>query len=300
MTQPSSISVACPQLVPPGKRLNLQKWETSPPKDKRDKDADRKKLDTLTDELDDLQRRFFADARHSLLLHVQGMDAAGKDGTVRAVMRGIDPAGCEVSSFKKPSLTEVAHDFLWRTALKLPERGRIGIHNRGYYEEVLIVRLRPEYLGAQKIDPARAKQKSFWQERFESIRDHEKHLARNGTAVIKIFLHLSKEEQKKRFLSRLEKPHKHWKFNEADITERARWDDYQAAYQDAITATAVPWAPWYVVPADVKPFAWATVADILVKTLKKLDPQYPTLNKAELEKFAGLQKRLERERPTPG
>lgn len=296
MPQPASIAVRSPHLLPFGKKVSLAKWETVPPKESRDKDEQRKRLDALTDELDELQRKFFADSRHSLLLHVQGMDAAGKDGTIRAVMRGIDPAGCEVSSFKKPSLTEVAHDFLWRTAVKLPERGRIGIHNRGYYEEVLIVRLRPEWLAAQKIDPQRGVGQALWLERFESIRDHEKHLARNGTAVVKIFMHLSKEEQKRRFLSRLEKPHKHWKFNEADVTERARWDDYQKAYQEAIEATHKPWAPWYIVPADVKPYAWATVADILVKTLQRLNPVYPSLDKTELDRFAGLAKRLQREK----
>jgi PPK2 family polyphosphate:nucleotide phosphotransferase len=293
MPKSSSIAVSSKHLVPFGKKVRLTKWDTSPSKQERDKDAQRKRLEALTEELDDLQRRLFADARHSLLLHIQGMDASGKDGTIRAVMHGIDAAGCEVSSFKKPSLAEVAHDFLWRTAVKLPERGRIGIHNRGYYEEVLIVRLRPEWLAAQKIDPNLGRRKAFWEERFESINDHEKHLARNGTAVVKIFLHLSKDEQKRRFLSRLEKPHKHWKFNEADVAERERWDDYQVAYQEAITATHKPWAPWYIVPADVKPYAWSAVADILVKTLRKLNPRYPTLNPEELKRFADLAKRLQ-------
>jgi PPK2 family polyphosphate:nucleotide phosphotransferase len=294
MPQPASIAVAHEHIAPFRKKLNLKKLPTAPVKEGRDKEAQRTRLDNLTEALDDLQRRLFADAKHSLFVQVQGMDAAGKDGTIRAVMRGIDAAGCEVSAFKKPSLTEVAHDFLWRTAVKLPERGRIGIHNRGYYEEVLIVRLRPEWLAAQKIDPARGRTKAFWQERFESIADHEKHLARNGTAVVKIFLHLSKDEQKKRFLSRLEKPNKHWKFNEADVSERERWDDYQQAYQEAITATHTPWAPWYIVPADFKPYAWASVADILVKTLHKLNLQYPSLSKEELSRFAGLAKRLQR------
>jgi PPK2 family polyphosphate:nucleotide phosphotransferase len=296
MKNPPSIAIPTLHLPTFNKKVNLGKWSTTPPKAARDKDDQRKRLDGFTEELDDLQRRLFANARHSLLLHVQGMDAAGKDGTIRAVMHGIDAAGCEVSSFKKPSLTEVAHDFLWRTAVKLPERGRIGIHNRGYYEEVLIVRLRPEWLAAQKINPELGRTKAFWDERFESICDHEKHLARNGTAVVKIFLHLSKDEQKRRFLSRLEKPNKHWKFNEADVTERARWDDYQKAYQEAISATHKPWAPWYIVPADVKPYAWATVAEILVKTMKQLNPQYPTLSPAELKRFAGLAKRLQQER----
>lgn len=293
MPQPASIAIAHEHLLPFGKKLSLAKHATLPPKNGRDKDTQRSRLDGFTESLDDLQRRLFADARHSLFVQVQGMDAAGKDGTIRAVMRGIDAAGCEVSAFKKPSLTEVAHDFLWRTAVKLPERGRIGIHNRGYYEEVLIVRLRPEWLAAQKIDPERGRGKALWQERFESICDHEKHLARNGTAVVKIFLHLSKDEQKRRFLSRLEKPHKHWKFNEADVTERERWSEYQSAYQEAITATHKPWAPWYIVPADFKPYAWATVAEILVKTLQKLNPQYPTLDKAELARFNRLAKRLQ-------
>ncbi len=290
---PPSRTVRSPFLLPQGRLFRPGQWPTDPGKDVPQKGPLKSLLEELTEEMDDLQRRLFAEAANAVLIHFQGMDAAGKDSSIREVMAGVDPAGCDVVSFKKPSLEELAHDFLWRTACRLPERGKFCVFNRGYYEEVLIVRLHPEWLKAQKIGKPDA---ALWRERFESIVDHEKHLARNGTVIVKFFLNLSRAEQKRRFLSRLSKPNKHWKFSEADLTERLHWDDYMDAYSDAITATHKPWAPWYCLPADNKPFLWVCAAEILVKTLKQLNPQYPSFGKEELVRFEALKGKLEKQR----
>ncbi|MGA9573551.1 MAG: PPK2 family polyphosphate kinase, partial [Lysobacterales bacterium] len=210
------------------------------PEDKKYK----KKLGKLVDELDDLQRRLYASDKHSVLLVFQAMDAAGKDSTIRAVMSGVDPSGCQVFSFKQPSAEELDHDFLWRTAKSLPQRGRIGVFNRSYYEEVLVVRVHPQYLGGQKL-PYKVDLDELWQQRYESIRDHEKHLARSGTVVLKFWLNVSRTEQRKRFLSRLDEPQKNWKFSAGDVEESGHWDEYMHAYEQALNATSRPWAPWY-------------------------------------------------------
>jgi len=252
----------------------------------------KKRLNKLVDEIDDLQRRLYASDKHSVLLVFQAMDAAGKDSTIRAVMSGVDPAGCQVFSFKQPSSEELDHDFLWRTAKSLPQRGRIGIFNRSYYEEVLVVRVHPEYLGGQKL-PYRVELDELWQQRYESIRDHEKHLARNGTVVLKFWLNVSREEQRKRFLSRLEEPEKNWKFSTGDVEESRRWKDYMQAYEQALNATSRPWAPWFAIPADDKPYARLQVARIIVESLKTLDLQYPEVSVKHLEEIKQMRKVLE-------
>lgn len=234
--------------------------------------------------LHDLQRVFYAHDRHALLLVFQAMDAAGKDSTIRAVMSGINPAGCQVFSFKKPSSMELDHDFLWRTNRCLPERGRIGIFNRSYYEEVLVVKVHPEILGFQKL-PASLDLSNVWQERYESIQDLEKHLARNGTVILKFWLNVSHDEQKRRFLDRLNKPEKNWKFSASDVDERQHWDAYMQAYQDVLSATSKPWAPWYAIPADDKPYMRLQVAQIIRQTLESLALEYPVVDEAERQRL---------------
>lgn len=230
------------------------------------------------------QRALYAADRHAVLLVFQGMDAAGKDSTIRAVMGGINPAGCQVFSFKKPSAKELDHDFLWRTSCAMPERGRIGIFNRSQYEEVLIVRVHPEILDYQKL-PESIDRTAIWQERFESIRDQEKHLARNGMVILKFWLNVSKEEQRKRFLARLDDEKKQWKFNSGDIKERAHWDDYMHAYEDALNNTSRDWAPWYAIPADDKRYMRATIAGIIVDAMRSLGLQYPVASEEERAHF---------------
>jgi PPK2 family polyphosphate:nucleotide phosphotransferase len=241
--------------------------------------------------MEELQSMLFAQDRWSLLLIFQAMDAAGKDGTIKHVMSGVNPAGCQVHSFKAPSDAELQHDFLWRTTNNLPERGHIGIFNRSYYEEVLVVRVHPEVLNGEKVPPALIT-KDIWKERFEDIHSFERHMARNGTVILKFFLHLSKKEQKKRFLARLDEPEKHWKFSEADIHERECWDDYQDAYEDMIRHTASKHAPWYVVPADNKWFTHLVVAAAIVETLEELDLSYPKVDAAKLKEIAAARRNL--------
>ncbi len=264
-------------LVPFNRSFKYTDAPTTPPDGIKPKDELKTRLDKLTEELDSLQRVLYAQDRYALLLIFQAMDAAGKDSTIRAVMKGVDPTGCQVYSFKQPSSKEVDHDFLWRTVRCLPERGRIGIFNRSYYEEVLVVRVHPEYLERQRL-PGQINQGSFWEQRYESIRDHEKHIARNGTVLLKFWLNVSKQEQAKRFLSRLEEPEKNWKFSPTDVQERAHWHDYMKAYEKALDSTSRPWAPWYAIPADDKAYMQVSVAEIMVKTLKSLDLKYPEVN----------------------
>lgn len=245
-----------------------------------------------------LQRKFYADDRYALLLVFQAMDAAGKDGTIRAVLSGVDPSGCQVTSFKRPTYEELDHDFLWRTAKALPERGRIGVHNRSYYEEVLVVRVHPEILQAQRLPGLTSDgkvPKKLWKHRYSSIRAHEKHLARNGTVILKFFLNVSKSEQRRRLLDRIHDPNRHWKFEAGDLAERALWDDYQAAYQDALAATSRPWAPWYTIPADNKAFLRLTVAEHVVAALDGLDLRYPPPTDAERAELARQRAILEAE-----
>jgi len=249
--------------------------------------------ETLREEIEllsEMQDKLYAQDRWGLLLIFQAMDAAGKDGTIKHVMSGVNPQGCQVTSFKQPSAEELDHDFLWRCAKALPERGRIGIFNRSYYEEVLVVRVHESILDAQQL-PASARGAGLWGQRFESINDWERHLSRNGTKIVKVFLHVSKDEQKRRFIDRLDDPAKQWKFSLGDVHERAHWDEYQAAYEEAITATSTAWAPWYVVPADRKWLARTLVAALLARTIEGLDLQAPVLDpeqRAELEEARRL------------
>ncbi len=267
----------------------------SSPEGKTESDRDLKKeLSKYSEKMDELQRKFYAHDEHSLLLVFQAMDAAGKDGTIRAVMSGVNPAGCQVFSFKQPSSLELDHDFLWRSARRLPERGRIGIFNRSYYEEVLVVKVHPEYLAGQKL-PDCIEPETIWQQRYESICDHEKYLARNGTIVLKFWLNVSKDEQKKRFLSRLDQPEKNWKFSSSDIKERGYWDQYMEAYEELLNKTSKPWAPWHAIPADNKKFMRAQVAKIITETLESLKIDYPKISDKEKQKFGEMRKQLEDE-----
>jgi PPK2 family polyphosphate:nucleotide phosphotransferase len=259
------------------------------------KDKAKKLLEANTKRLRDLQERLYAEGRWSVLLIFQGMDAAGKDSAIEHVMQGVNPQGCDVHSFKVPTSKELAHDFLWRSAVALPERGRIGIFNRSYYEELLVVRVHRDILANQKLPPELVT-RNIWRERFEDIRAFEQHLARNGTLILKFFLHASKNEQRKRFLDRLEDPTKHWKFEMGDLAERALWDKYQAAYQDVVRHTATHHAPWHVVPADHKWFARLVISSTIVAALEKLDPQYPKVAKVTEARFAQVRRALEAEK----
>jgi PPK2 family polyphosphate:nucleotide phosphotransferase len=275
-----------------GKKFRLKDYD---PGDTHGLDADSKGvakelLQQGIDKLEVLQDKLYAQDKWAVLLIFQAMDAAGKDSTIKHVMSGVNPQGCQVFSFKTPSAEELDHDFLWRTTRCLPERGRIGIFNRSYYEEALVVRVHPEYLKPQRL-PEELITKKIWDERFESIRCFEEHLARNGTVVRKFFLHVSKQEQKKRFLSRLDQPEKNWKFSAADVKERQCWDDYQKAYEEVIRETSTEACPWFVVPADHKWFARLVVAGAVVDALKGLKLEYPTLDpqkKAELDQARKL------------
>jgi PPK2 family polyphosphate:nucleotide phosphotransferase len=235
--------------------------------------------------LADAQDKLYAQDRWSVLLVFQAMDAAGKDSTIKHVMSGVNPQGCQVYSFKQPSAEELDHDFLWRYARSLPERGRIGIFNRSYYEEVLVVRVHPELLERQKM-PRELVGKKIWEERYEDVASFERHLVRNGTVVLKFFLHVSREEQRKRFLERLERPEKNWKFSPTDVAERSHWDDYMTAFEDAIRATATRDAPWYVVPADNKWFTRLVVAAAIVEALEGLGLAYPKVDAAKRKELA--------------
>lgn len=270
--------VDSPYLVPFDESFKVSKAPTRPPKDQRDKLENKKALDETVKRIRKRQRKLYADDRYSVLLVFQAMDAAGKDGTIRAVMTGINPAGCQVFSFKQPSAEELDHDFLWRVYQRLPERGRIGIFNRSHYEEVLVVRVHPEYLQGQRLPRIPKKLDELWQERLQSIRNMERHLARNGTVIIKFWLNVSEDEQRKRFLDRIEEPESNWKFSNSDVAERARWDEYMKAYQAALNETSRPWAPWYAIPADDKPYMRRMVSEIVAKTLKRLDIDYPELS----------------------
>lgn len=247
-------------------------------------------LDAFKAELDQAQELLYADASWALLVVIQALDAGGKDGTIKHVMSGINPQGCRVVAFKQPSAEELRHDFLWRCARVLPERGQIGIFNRSYYEEVLISRVHPSLLDAQHLPAGR---KHLWQERYESINGFERHLVRNGTRVVKLFLHISKEEQRQRFLKRLDDPAKQWKFTAADVAEREFFDDYEDAYEDALTATSTSWAPWYVVPADHKPTLRALVAGIVLHEVDQLHLRPPTVSKEQREELARARKALD-------
>jgi PPK2 family polyphosphate:nucleotide phosphotransferase len=245
--------------------------------------------------IEELQQRLYADGRWAVLMVFQGMDAAGKDGVIKHVMSGINPQGCEVHAFKAPSAEELAHDFLWRTGKDVPARGRIGIFNRSHYEEVLVVRVHPELLARQNLPPA-AVGKDIWQHRFKAIRAFERHLVRNGALVLKFHLRISKDEQRKRFLARLDEPAKRWKFSQNDVTERRRWDDYMAAYQDMIRETSTDDAPWYVVPADHKHVAWLVVSAAIIEALDGLKLDYPKVTGKALKAQKKAERALKAER----
>ncbi|MGH9380341.1 MAG: PPK2 family polyphosphate kinase [Thermoanaerobaculia bacterium] len=285
-----------PYLVPLGGTFRIADAPTAPPAGAPGKKDSKEELEKRVEELEELQRRLYTANSWSVLLVFQAMDAAGKDGTIRAVLSGVDPAGFQVSSFKAPSAEELDHDFLWRTARRLPERGRIGVFNRSHYEEVLVVRVHPEFLEPQRL-PFRPEGDELWRRRFASIRDHEEHLAQNGTAVLKFFLHVSRDEQRKRFLARIDDPKKNWKFAIEDVREAEHWDAYMSAYQEALAATARPWAPWYAIPADDKPYMRLKVAEILVAALESLDLRYPRAEEEQLREMAAIRDHLAAGRP---
>lgn len=279
--------------VPFDGRFSIRDFATDPPAGSPSKKELEQELAGLVDQLDQLQQRLFADQRFAVLAVFQAMDAAGKDSTIRKVFSGVNPAGFRVHAFGRPSELELRHDFLARIGQRLPERGKIGIFNRSHYEEVLVVRVHPQYLAAQHlpdVDPKR-----IWSERFESIRSFEQHLARNGTAIVKFWLNVSRREQKKRFIERIEKDDKNWKFRLGDLDDRERWDDYQAAYQEALRETSREWAPWHAIPADDKAYMRVAVARVMVETIKALDPQFPKLDAAQRRELQEGRRRLEQE-----
>jgi len=247
------------------------------------------------EELEKRQELLWASDTYALLVVFQALDAAGKDSSIKHVMSGVNPQGVEVVAFKQPSTEELDHDYLWRITKALPERGRIGIFNRSHYEEVIALRVHPEWLDAQHL-PSRKRDDGFWQERYEDINAFERHLDRNGTKIVKIFLHVSRAEQKKRFLDRLDRPDKEWKFSAADVAERRHWNAYMAAFEDALTATSTDWAPWYVVPADHKPVTQALVAQLLVDAIDDLDLHYPTVSDEDRQRNEAARRELEGER----
>jgi len=276
----------------PGEKVKLREWPTVVLPFCKSKKRYQKVLGEHVEELSSLQRLHYASNRYALLLIFQGMDGAGKDGAIRYVMSGVDPQGCEVSSFKQPSAEELEHDFLWPTTCRLPERGRIGMFNRSYYEEVLIVRVHPEILCGQGLPEELYDEKTIWKERYRSIVDLEEHLHRNGTRIIKVFLHLSKDEQRKRFLERIDEPDKNWKFSPADIHERQYWKQYMKAYEACLNATSTQHVPWYIVPADDKKNARLIVSQIVLDALDELKMAYPkTTAKRRLE-FKAIRKEL--------
>ena len=273
-------------------KVNLKKWPTKVKPVYQSKKHYQKLLEEQVEQLSSLQRLLYASDRYALLLIFQAMDAAGKDGAIRHVMSGVNPQGCQVYSFKHPSATELDHDFLWRTNQCLPERGRIGIFNRSYYEEVLIVRVHPEILHSQNIPNELLDGKTVWEERFRSILDLENHLDRNGTKIIKFFLHLSEKEQQKRFIERIDDPEKNWKFSMTDVEERKYWKQYMHAYEECLSATSTDHSPWYVVPADDKLNARLIISSIIVDTLKKLKMSYPATDKARLQELLSIRELL--------
>ena len=274
-----------------GKHFRLKDCDPSETGHIRSQEQAKEQLQKDVARMEDLQAKLYAQDRWAVLLIFQAMDAAGKDGTIKHVMSGVNPEGCQVTSFKTPSDTELQHDFLWRSNEHLPERGHIGIFNRSYYEEVLVVRVHPPVLAGEKLPPSLVT-KDIWTERFEDIHSFERHMARNGTVIRKFFLHLSKKEQKKRFLARLDEPEKHWKFSEADIHERDYWDRYQDAYEDMIRHTASKHAPWYVVPADNKWFTHLVVSAAIVETLEKLHLSYPEVDAQKRKEIETARKLL--------
>ena len=278
----------------PGRKVDLARAPTKVDPLYRSDDHYEELLASHVGRLSELQSLLYAHNRYSLLLIFQAIDAAGKDGAIRHIMSGVNPQGCQVFSFKHPSAQELEHDFLWRTTLCLPERGRIGIFNRSYYEEVLIVRVHPEILEGQFLPPETLDDPKLWQHRFRSINDHEKHLHRNGTRIAKFFLHISREEQRQRLLARLDDPKKRWKFEKSDLQERALWKEYRSAYEDCLASTSTKHAPWYVVPADDKKNARLILSQIIVELLEGLDLRYPKATALKKKELAAIRKQLEK------
>ena len=277
-------------LVKPGKKVNLKDFDTCYTANFKNKEDAAEMLAKDIARLAELQDMLYAMNKYSLLVVIQAMDAAGKDGTIKHVMTGVNPQGCNVTSFKQPSVEELEHDFLWRVNRAMPKRGMIAIFNCSHYEEVLVTRVHPEYILGQNIpgiDTVDKVDKKFWQKRYEIINNFEKQAYENGTIIIKFFLHVSKDEQKKRFLSRIYEPEKNWKFSTSDVKERQLWDKYMKAFEDAIESTTTDYAPWYVIPADKKWFMRAAVGDIIVGTLEKLDLSYPTITEKEKQELQG-------------
>ncbi|OGB94582.1 MAG: hypothetical protein A2Z31_09880 [candidate division NC10 bacterium RBG_16_65_8] len=283
-------------VVSPGKRISLKK--DYDPGDTatllKEEDA-AEMLQRGVQSLAEYQDRLYAQNTHALLLVLQAMDAAGKDGIIKHVMSGLNPQGCQVYSFKAPSAEELDHDYLWRNFKVLPERGRIGIFNRSYYEEVLVVRVHPEILERQQLPPE-SRDGKIWARRFREINNFERYLTDNGVHVVKLFLNVSKAEQKRRFLERIERPEKNWKFAASDVRERAFWKDYMAAYEDVFNHTSTAWAPWYVIPADHKWFTRLAVASVVVAKMQKLDPQYPTVGAEHKKGLLAARRMLEKEK----
>ncbi len=287
-------AIPSPYLAPFDNTFLIKNYPTAPLKHGLSKQECKKRLDELSLTISDLQRILYAHNQYSILLIFQAMDAAGKDSTIRTVLDNVDPNGSQVYSFQAPTEEELKHDFIWRTVDKLPPHGRIGIFNRSYYEEVLIVKVHSEFLRTQNITASEVNEE-FWGNRFSSILDHEKHLARNRTIILKFWLNVSKKEQKKRFLSRIDEPQKNWKFSKDDINERQHWNEYMSAYQTCISQTSKPWAPWYAIPADDKPFMRMCVADIIVATMRSLGLTYPRIGTNEHKEFQKMRDILENE-----
>jgi PPK2 family polyphosphate:nucleotide phosphotransferase len=281
-------------VVPPGRKVSLSGWPTKVKSIYHSKEEYQEHLEKRVAELNALQELHYASGRYALLVIFQGMDAAGKDGVIRHVMSGINPEGCEVFTFKQPSAEELQHDFLWRAVCRLPQRGRIGIFNRSYYEEVLVVRVHPEILKSQGLSEELRDEKTIWKHRYQSIVDFERHLHRNGTKVVKIFLHLSKHEQRKRFLARIDEPDKNWKFSLADIHERKYWKKYVDAYEDCLGATGAHYAPWYAVPADDQQDARLIVSRIILDALEDLKMAYPESTPKRRAELLAIRKQLEK------
>ena len=280
--------------VRPGKKVDLRKWATKTKRFYKSEKHYKEILASDVGELSDLQHRLYASDSHAVLLIFQAMDAAGKDGAVSHVLTGVNPAGCEVSSFKTPSAEEDDHDFLWRTTCRLPARGRIGVFNRSYYEEVLVIRVHPELLRTEGHPGARVPGKSLWRRRYESIADFERHLSRNGTVVIKFFLHLSKGEQRRRFLDRIDEPEKNWKFSLADMKEREFWGRYMSAYGECLGATSSRHSPWHVIPADDKLNARLIVSRVVIETMKGLGLEYPEVTPRRRKELLAIRRQLAR------
>ena len=289
----NAISLSHRTIVPPGKKIDLQDYDPADTGKFESKESAQVKLAAGILQLAEYQNILYAQNKFAVLIIFQAMDAAGKDSTIKHVMSGINPQGCQVFSFTSPSTEELDHDYLWRIHKSVPERGRIGIFNRSYYEEALIVRVHPELLAAQSLPHLDLKQ--IWPQRFQEINDFERYLTNNGTVIIKFFLHVSKQEQKRRFLNRINAPEKHWKFSAQDIQERAYWDDYQAAYTDIFNHTSTAVAPWYIIPADRKWFTRLTVADIICDRLQQMDLAYPKISDEQRSQLAIAKKALEQE-----